>query len=132
MTALATLTEKESLSSAYCDLYKDVHGHRPRWYNFDTVSLEQLQADYDSLYEESQVVWAEEKAQEERHVEEFKALVARTIQHGAKDEQTALRWLTQGETFYTGQCVEQFVWNAGILYTDYGREIINKLMGIVV
>jgi len=44
---------------------------------------------------------------------------------------TALRWMTQGETFYHHQCVEHWVWNQGILFTDYGRELVKELMGIV-
>ena len=39
--------------------------------------------------------------------------------------------MTDSDTFYHGQCVESWVWDQGILFTDYGRELVKKLMGIV-
>jgi len=64
-------------------------------------------------------------------VVEFKKLITNTIELGAGDEETALRWLTSSETFYSSQDVEHYVWDKGILFTDYGKELVNKLMNIV-
>ena len=46
---------------------------------------------------------------------------------GAGDEETAIRWLTQDEEFYHSQDVEHWVYNQGILFTDYGRELVKQL-----
>ena len=64
-------------------------------------------------------------------VEEFKTLVQKTIDLGAGDEETALRWLTTDEKFYHSQDVESWVWNHNILFTDYGKELVKKLEKIV-
>ena len=39
--------------------------------------------------------------------------------------------MTSGEKFFHGQDVEGWVWDKGILFTDYGRELVKKLDGIV-
>jgi hypothetical protein len=46
---------------------------------------------------------------------------------GASDEETAIRWLTADEEFYHSQDVEHWIYNQGILFTDYGRELVKKL-----
>jgi hypothetical protein len=35
------------------------------------------------------------------------------------------------ETFYNVQCVEHFVWEQGILFTDYGKQLVKDLAAIV-
>lgn len=131
MTETSIYTEKQELASIYSDLYKDVYGFRPRGVNFNAMSVEEIQEELDYLSDRLDTIIADEKAEAARRVEEFKALVAKTIEHGAKDEETALRWLTQGDEFYHGQCVESWVWDKGILFTDYGRELVTKLNSIV-
>ena len=39
--------------------------------------------------------------------------------------------MIDGETFYTSQCVEGWVYNKGILFTDFGRNLVKELMEIV-
>ena len=76
------------------------------------------EADYISRACDEQM--ALEAEQEARSIKEFKALVQKTIANGAGDEETALRWLSQGEKFYHIQDIESWVWDYGILFTDYG------------
>lgn len=44
--------EFDSMASTIYDLYKDVHGIRPRWINFDEMSYEELDSMYKSLLDE--------------------------------------------------------------------------------
>ena len=53
------------------------------------------------------------------------------IRLGAGDRLTALRWITGQEKFYHGQDVEGFVWEQGILFTDYGKKLAKELLTIV-
>ena len=39
--------------------------------------------------------------------------------------------MTQTETFHHIQDVEHFVWNRGILFTKYGKDLVKKLEKIV-
>ena len=66
-----------------------------------------------------------------QQIEAFEQSVQNTIAMGAGDRATALRWLTDAETFYDYQCVESFVWSQGILFTDYGRALVTELADIV-
>jgi len=53
------------------------------------------------------------------------------IEAGAGNRINALRWMTSTETFYHSQDVERWVWKQGILFTDYGRELVKELESIV-
>ena len=122
--------KRYSLAAYISDVSKEAQGFRTR-VDWKSASIEELEedADYFSKYaaEERKL----EEAREEAAVADFKELVKKTIALGARDEETALRWLTQGETFYHGQCVEHYVYNCGILFTDYGKELVKKLGKIV-
>ena len=61
----------------------------------------------------------------------FEMEVQSFIKMGASNRETALRWMTDDMTFYTRQDVEGWVYNRGILFTDYGRELVKELMDIV-
>jgi len=117
----------------FSDLHKDAYGFRPRIHNF-----------YESTPEEKQKIWdatildmnAEQEAEEARtatKLEEFEAEVNMDINtFGAGDRATALKWITDGDrVFYSRQDVEGWVYNRGILFTDYGRTLVEELMKIV-
>ena len=50
---------------------------------------------------------------------------------GARDYFDALRWITGCETFYHIQDVEHFVWEQGILFTDFGKQLIKDIAKVV-
>ena len=118
------------------DLHKDARGFRPRgeffWSNWAAADADGKQAIWDGLIRELDRVQAEEAHAAEVAIANFEGLVGDTIYtYGAADRETALRWLTSEETFYHSQDVEHWVYNQGILFTDYGREIVKELMDIV-
>jgi hypothetical protein len=73
----------------------------------------------------------QEAEYEQECVVTFQYIIDKTIEIGARDEETALRWLVDGTKFYSGQCVESFVWEHGILFTQYGKELVSKIKNIV-
>ena len=109
------------------DAHKDAYGFRPRGYDWDNMSMDELKAWSKELSEECAREFEREEARKSEAVAEFKALVQRTIEMGAGDEETAIRWLTADEEFYHSQDVEHWIYNQGILFTDYGRELVKKL-----
>jgi len=113
------------------DAHKDAYGFRPRGYDWDTMAMDELNQWADELSEEVAREIEREEARNAEAVAEFKSLVQSTIEMGAGDEETALRWLTQSEEFYHSQDVEHWVYNQGILFTDYGRELVNRLLDVV-
>lgn len=117
----------------FSDLYKDVNGFRPRSHRFymPETTDEERQEIWDDMCEELDRVLEADKLREEQDVEAFKALIQKTIEMGAEDEEQALRWISSNGTFYNSQCVEGFVWEYGILFTPYGKAICEKLYSLV-
>ena len=126
----AAIEYAESLYSYISDASKEANGCR---YRFDHTGMTfaQLEAECDYWSAQAQITIDEERAIADQVVEEFKALVQQTIELGAGDEATALRWLTLDHEFYSGQCVEHWVYNQGILFTDYGKALVNRLLDVV-
>jgi len=113
------------------DAHKDAYGFRPRGYDWDAMTMDELNQWADELSEEVAREVERDEARKSKALAEFKSLVQNTIEMGAGDEETALRWLTQSEEFYHSQDVEHWVYNQGILFTDYGRELVNRLLNVV-
>ena len=70
-------------------------------------------------------------SQEARDVAKSEARVQDVIRLRAGDRKPAIGWITGQETFYHSQDVEHFVWEQGILFTQYGKKLIEDLLGIV-
>ena len=117
----------------FSDLYKDAYGFRPRYHRFydEATTDEERQEMWDCTCQVLDETMAQEREHKQRCLRDFEALVQKTIELGARDEETALRWLTSDETFYSGQDVEHWVWDKGILFTDYGRKLVERLLDIV-
>jgi hypothetical protein len=116
----------------FSDFHKDAYGFRPRdhrFYDADTTPAEKQEI-WDATGRAFDRRQAEEARMEEEALADFKAQITKEISW-AGNRINALRFMTQGETFYYHQCVEMWVYNQGILFTDYGRELVKELMQIV-
>ena len=123
--------ERYELETTIWEAYKDAYGVRPRHMDFKSMTIEELRQEADFLCNAAQEAADAEQKQAEEDVLAFKRLVDYAINLGADNEETALRWLTSNEQFYSKQDVEHFVWGHGILFTDYGKELVEKLCSIV-
>ena len=130
MTQL-TQQERQDLSLFIYDEYKSVHGIKPRWMNFESMSDEELVRTADNLEQEIIEQEAQRELDEKQAIIKFQKLVAMTIGLGANNEDTALRWLVQDEKFYSYQCVEHWLYNHGLLFTDYGKKMLTRILDIV-
>jgi hypothetical protein len=127
------------MTFTYCDdlisdFHKDVYGYRPResfWNEWETLTPTQKQTIWDEYDRVSELQVIETKAQEERDVAKFEDRVQDVINIGAGNRKTALKWIADSETFYHGQDVEHFVWQQGILFTGYGKQLIKDLLEVV-
>jgi hypothetical protein len=127
---------REYLLSTISDVYKEVYGFRPRSYNFESWSTEDLDKFYDELSEDAKEQYKEEKKASIKAVAKFKELLA-TFQNGSVpiDPDTVLRWVFEGYySDYTDSPtdfeVDGFFYHHGIAYTDYAKEIQPKLLTI--
>ena len=120
----------EELYSYISDASKDAQGFRHRM-DISGMTFAQLEAECNYWSNQVAIAIEQEKEESAMAIEEFKALIQSTIEMGACNEETALRWLTQDETFYHSYDVEHWVYKQGILFTDYGKDLCKKLENIV-
>jgi hypothetical protein len=116
--------------SGFSDLHKDVYGFRPRGMmmkNWQDMNAKQKETLWNCLCEELETNMKHEKIAEEKAVAEFKERIEQAQVWGAKDYWDALRWITGCETFYHIQDVEHFVWEQGILFTDFGKQLVKDI-----
>ena len=115
----------------FSDLHKDAYGFRPRGHEYYEALPARKQEIWVKVCEDLEAAQEEEARQEQEAVAEFKAQITKVIEAGAGNRITALRWMTSTETFYHSQDVEHWVYKQGILFTDYGRELVHELMDLV-
>ena len=117
----------------FSDLFKDVNGFRPRGSLMDDWNdrtPRQKQELWNALCDELEENSKAEAASAKALVAEFETWINSTIELGAGNRESALRWITSEAKFQNSQCVEHFVWNQGILFTDQGREVVKELNNI--
>ena len=124
------LTHRENMILLYSDFHKDAYGIRPRGLNLYAFTTEELEADFDRFEQVCADNRIEEKAAEAEADNAFKALIANTIQMGAHNEATALRWIAEGAVDQYGYDYEHFLWSQGILYSAYGKELAKRFAPI--
>ncbi len=118
----------------FSDLFKDVNGFRPRGSLMDDWNdrtPRQKQELWNALCDELEENNKREKDEAAKAVDAFENTVQAFITLGAKDRVNALRWMTQNEVFNHSQDVEHFVWNQGILFTEYGKQLVADLINII-
>ena len=117
-------------SKLVSDLHKDAYGFRPSVHymvEWDKASPAGKQAIWDGLLVDLEHEIEQEKLATARSVEIFEGMITNSMLLGAADRDTAIRWLTQAEDFKHSQDVEAWVWGHGILHTDVGREVVQKV-----
>ena len=124
--------ERFDLECFIYDMHKAAFGVKGRHYNFDAMSMDDLRKEANRIGAAVEVAEAEEAHAAEIAIADFEALVGDTINtYGADDRETALRWLTDEETFYGKQDVEHWVYKQGFLFTSHGRAVVEELVDIV-
>lgn len=99
------MSRRDQLAATHYDFYKDVHGIRPRWMDYDAMTEEDLEKELDSLSKQAEVVFAEEKRAQEKAIEDVEHVMLNLMMAGAKTRSMALGWLheahdTQGDDDY--------------------------------
>ena len=91
------MSDVEQLHSIWWDSYKDAHGFRPRGQDVGHWTVADFQRELESLGE---VIEQAEKARREdeaQAVVRFSKRIQQVIDSGAKDRETALRWIMEAD-----------------------------------
>ena len=92
-TTWEQMSDLEQAQCIYWDMYKDAHGVRPRGIDTSTWTLQDFQLEFASLQEVIVREEAQRKVAEKEAVDKFEQHVTNTICMGARDRETALRWI---------------------------------------
>ena len=123
--------ERFDLECFIYDMHKAAYGVKGRHYDFASMSMDDLRNEANRIGAAVDVAEAEEAHAAEVAIADFEATVGEFIEAGAGDRETALRWMTMEETFYSRLCVEHWVFNRGFLFTSHGKAVVEELMNIV-
>ena len=127
--------KRSDVLSWISDLYKDVHGVRPRYINFNEWSDGELEVYTDKLIAQLKENEEQERLQEKANVKGFQDQVQKTIELGAGNRKTALKWLFSSEEYDQGEYITEwdvdgFLYNQGIIHSDFGKEVKKELLEI--
>ena len=91
------LSRKEQLEETVWDMYKEAYGIRPRHLNLTAMSEDELDALYQNLQMEIERAEKARRADQAAAVLRFSERVEDIIKSGAKDRETALRWIHEAD-----------------------------------
>lgn len=94
-----TKITRDMVISCISDTYKDIHGIRPRWMNFDGMTFEQLGDLLTELQKEAEEEYMRLDAWEVEQQKKKDKKIAELIEMGAGDKETAKRWLEQADVW---------------------------------
>lgn len=87
----------QSLYGTFSDMYKDLHGFRPKHIDTSSWGEERFEKEFGGVSTAISVQIAEEREVQSNNVVAFEDRVAKTIATGAGDRETALRWIHEAE-----------------------------------
>lgn len=90
------MSRRDQLAATHYDFYKDVHGIRPRWMNYDAMTEEQLEQELEQLGREAEVQAAEEAEAQKIAIAKFEDRVA-NLMHTGTNRQRVIAWLMDAE-----------------------------------
>ena len=85
----------EQSSAIWWDLYKDVHGRRPRGIDTRSWDLDEFTRQIDGLQEALERQMADERQEQAKSVARFENRIREFILGGAGDRETALVWIAR-------------------------------------
>lgn len=115
----------------FSDLHKEACGFRPDYnHEFYTATPEKKEDIWNYYIDMMEEAHAREVEEQKRNVQEFKKEIKKIVALGAKDWDTALRWMTTEYGIFNSQDAGLFVYNNGLLGTDFGNEVKQDLTRI--
>lgn len=87
----------EQYACQYWDMYKDAHGFRPRGVDTSSWTEEDFRKEFEYLANTIEANYVAEQAAQAEATVRFEQRVADLIVSGARDRETALRWIHDAE-----------------------------------
>lgn len=116
------MSRKDQLATMHYDFYKDVHGVRPRWMNYDDMTEEELEAQLDQLGRESDIQAKEEAEREAIAMDDVEHVILNLMMSGARDRIMAVRWLHEAND--TNGDADYLCFKLGVPYGYFDKESV--------
>lgn len=110
--------ERYELETYIYDAHKTAFGVKGRHYKFSEMTLEELKAEADYISKACDQAMAEEEQAEKEAKAKFEERVSDMIQTGAKDRETAIRWILQAEGLEGEKDAGYICYSLGLSYDD--------------
>lgn len=118
--------ERYSLTSYIYDAYKDAHGFRPRHFDFDSMSMVELEKLADRVSQEVTEAIEQDRIREKEATTKWKEHLGSLLSMGAKSLKQALIWDMDAEEI-NGD-ISYYCYLKGISYTK--ERLIQRIVGV--
>ena len=121
--------KRYDLISYISDESKTAYGFRTRC-DWDQMSLEDLEKMADQISQDAESEMARQRENEEYAAARLEALISDTIEMGAGDRKTAIRWILEGENMMEEWDMGYIEYSFGLKYRTYDdefREVIREV-----
>ena len=105
------------------EMHKEAYGVKGRHYNFSEMSDDDLKKEFEHLAEVAKREREIEKRYEEEAYKKFENNITKTIELGAGDRETAIKWILEGEGLDKEQDAGYICYSLGL---GYDKEYLFK------
>ena len=114
MQAWEDMSRRDQLMTTWWDLYKEVHGFRPRGVNTTDWIEADFENELDYLTIQLERVNAQRQEEEKLNIDQLEYQILCLVHHGARNRAMALRWIH--EAYDTTGEWDRLEWNLGVPY----------------
>lgn len=107
------MSRRDQLAATHYDYYKDVHGIRPRWMNYDAMTEQELEQELEQLGLEAEVQAKEDAERQKIAIAKFEDRVA-NLMHSGTNRERVIAWLMDAED--ANGDIEYFCYTQGLPY----------------
>ena len=123
--------DREDTINYIWDVYKSIHGIRPRHINFSEMCDEELQLQATILAHDLKLHMEETDRETAEAEQKFEAMIQGITECGGIggspiNRSTALRWIADDR--HTAQDIEQLLWEHGLIYSRKFEAYVKEFM----
>jgi len=115
--------ERDSLITSVYEMHKDAYGVKGKHYNFDEMSIKDLEKELDHLCEVAKREREIEERYEEAAYQTFLKRIAEAQNLGAETKEDAIKWILQAEGLENEKDTSYICYNLGL---NYDKEYLFK------
>lgn len=123
--------DREETINYIWDVYKSIHGIRPRHINFSEMDDEQLQLQAEILAHDLKISMEESDREVAEAEQKFEAMIQDITECGGIggspiNRSTALRWIADDRVH--SQDIEHLLWEHGLIYSRKFDAYLNEIL----